>query len=168
MKYCPETTKTHNIAIKYESCIEEINSLIEKEGYKGSLPLFSNSESILNMDLAEILVSESIGRKEKNKSMDMAFGISDPDNSSKKQMLMVELKFNMTDFYGLKKQDLEGKVAGSTAILADSPPLYKQYIFIFKENHIHEAISRMYRMVPKIESNYMALDMESLKERFFY
>ncbi len=149
MKYCSTTTLTHNVATTYKNCIEDINSFIAKEGHSSPLPLFTNSEIILNMDKAEILVSDSLGRKEKNKSMDMAFGITDPNNSSKKQMLIVELKFNMTEFYGLRKQDLEGKVLGSTAILANEPPIYKKYIFIFKAQHLQEALNRMYRMVPK-------------------
>lgn len=119
------------------------------------------------MDKVETLVSASLGRLEKNKSMDMAFGIVDPNNSSKKQMLMVELKFNMKDFYGLKKKDLEEKVTGTATILTESIPIYKQYIFIFKSQYLQEALNRIYRMVPKIESNYIALDINLLKDRFF-
>ncbi len=167
MKYCSETTTNHKVAQTYTSCIEDINSFIANEGYDGLLPLFTKSEVILNMDKVETFVSASIGRKEKNKSMDMVFGITDPDNSIKKQILLVELKFNMKDFYGLKRQDLEGKVAGTTAILTDSSPIYKQYIFIFKTQCLQEALNRIYRMVPKIESNYIALDINLLKETFF-
>jgi hypothetical protein len=168
MKYCLTTTTSHEVALKFNNCIEEINSLIETEGYDGVLPLFTNKEIVINMDMAEALVSADLKRQEKNRSMDLAFGISDPDNSSKKQMLMVELKFNMKEFYGLRKQHIEDKVAGSAAILADSPPIYRQYIFIFNASHLQEAISRMYRMVPKIKSNYVAFDIDSLKSRFFY
>lgn len=167
MKYCSSTTTNHPVAKTYSTCVDDINSFIIAEGYDGQTPLFIDSEVILDMDKVETLVSASLGRLEKNKSMDMAFGIVDPNNSSKKQMLMVELKFNMKDFYGLKKKDLEEKVTGTATILTESIPIYKQYIFIFKSQYLQEALNRIYRMVPKIESNYIALDINLLKDRFF-
>ncbi|MBK9982820.1 MAG: hypothetical protein IPP15_10430 [Saprospiraceae bacterium] len=94
----------------------------------------------------------------------MAFGLS---NDAKTRMVFVELKFNMNDFYSLKKLDLEGKVEGSSQILSDIPPIYKRYLFIFKTERLQEAISRLYRMVPKIQSNYFALDINLLKENYF-
>lgn len=167
MRYCSTTTASHDVAKTYSSCIEDINDLITKEGYVCTSPLFTNTESILNMDEVETLFSASIGRLEKNKSMDMAFGIIDPENEARKQMLMVELKFNMTEFYGLRKQDLEGKVAGTQSLLTESIPIHKQYIFIFKSQHLQEALSRMYRMIPRLDSKYIALDIELLKTNFF-
>jgi hypothetical protein len=164
MKYCQATTMNHQVAQKYTSCITDINALTLKEGYTGVSPLFTNAEVVINLDEAESLFSVSIGRKEKNKSMDMAFGIS---NSTRNQMLMVELKFNVTEFYSLKKTDLEGKVAGSSLMLSNIPSIYKRYIFIFKTEHLQEAINRLFRMVPKIDSNYIALDVHLLKETYF-
>lgn len=164
MKYCHKTTTTHSKI--HSSCIVDINDLIIKEGYIGINPLFTNTEVVINLDAAEALESAAVGRKEKNKSMDMAFGISNYA-STKRQMLLVELKFNVTDLYALKKTDLEEKVAGSSLILLNEPSIYQQFIFIFKTEHLQEAISRLFRMVPRIDSKYVALDINLLKANFF-
>ena len=53
MKYCIATTKNHPVSIKFPSCIVDINDLIFNEGYLGSLPLFTNNEVVLNLDIVE-------------------------------------------------------------------------------------------------------------------
>jgi hypothetical protein len=119
------------------------------------------------MDRAEELYSLSIGRAEKNMSMDFALGLKAVHDPINRQILLVELKFNMTSFYNLKKQDLEDKVNGSINLLTGGVPVYKQYIFIFQRGYLAEAVSRIYRMNPMLDSRFVAYDIESLKGKFF-
>jgi len=166
MKYCPNTTINHPFALTHNICLTDINTLIVAEGYQGIIPLFTNSEVVINLDWAEKILANIEGRNEKNKSMDMAFGMKNIIGT-KIQMLLVELKFNVKDVYSLKKSDLEGKVNGSSTLLGDSPPIYQRFIFIVKPEHLQEAISRFYRMIPKIESKYVVLDIHLLKAEYF-
>jgi hypothetical protein len=166
MKYCYLTTTTHPIAIKYSTCVEDLNAIITNEGYSGTIPVFTNSEVAINMDCVEALFSIEINRIERNKSMDIAFGLTNND-STKKQMLLVEFKFNMHDFYGLRRESLIEKVQGSLAILGDTPPVYKRYIIVVQTKYLQEAISRIYRMVPKIDSTYVVLDLTLLHSTYF-
>jgi hypothetical protein len=166
MKYCRNTTLNHPLSQLHNNCLNDINSLIVNEGYQDINPLFTNNEIVINLDHAETIVADIQGRKEKNKSMDMAFGIKNAV-ATKIQMLLVELKFNVKDVYSLKRTDLEGKVEGSSIILGDIPSIYKRYIFIVKPEHLQEAISRFFRMIPKIESNYIVLDIHLLKAEYF-
>ena len=165
MKYCRTTTLNHPVSVAHPNCIEDINTLIVREGCSRAVPLFTNSEIVINLDFAEELIANASGRL-LNKSMDMGFGIKN-SSSTKINMLMVELKFDVKDFYHLRRKDLEEKVAGSSLILGNIPPIYKLYIFIVKSDKIQEAINRLFRMVPKIDSNYVAMDIYQLKDRFF-
>jgi hypothetical protein len=166
MNYCLNTTVNHPIALAYSNCMTDINSLLTQEGFQSSGLLFSNQEIVINLDVAEAIVADLEGRRKKNKSMDMAFGINNSD-STKAQIQMVELKFNVRDFYSVRRIDLEEKVSGSCQILSELPPIVKLYIFIFRTENLHEGVSRLCRMIPKINSNYVAMDVYRLKEKYF-
>jgi hypothetical protein len=165
MKYCNNTTISHNIAVNHPACLQDINHLLIAEGYSGSGPVFTNNEIIINLDKAEEIIASQQARK-KNKSMDMAFGISNFD-SSIIEILMVELKFNLNDFYFLKKNDLEGKVLGSMLVLQNNPSIHSLFIFIFTSNNLQEAKNRLARMDPKINNNYVPMDIQQLKAKYF-
>lgn len=166
MRYCKLTTQNHKIISFCGSCLEDINTLICKEGYSGPSPLFTNSELVINMDCAEALLSNPSKKIQKNKSMDMAFGITN-ESSTKIQMLMVELRLNYNNPNNLNREEIEGKVNGTSLILANIPPIYKRYIFIFKTEQLQEAISRLFRMIPKIQTNYVVMDIHQLKDTYF-
>ena len=166
MNYCLNSTKDHRISKTHGQCITDINSLISSEGYITTKPFFNNNEVVINLDLAEAICADLECRNERNKSMDMAFGLRSLDGK-KIQMLLVELKFNVKDVYSLKKIDLEGKVDGSCLVLGNNPPIYQRFIFIVKSEHLQEAISRFYRMNPKLDSKYVALDIQTLKSEYF-
>ncbi len=106
------------------------------------------------------------GQVEKNKSMDMAFGIKNSD-SSKIQMQLIELRFNYNNPNNLDRKEIEGKVAGSSQLLSEVPPTVKLYMFIFKTEKLQEAISRLFRIIPKINPNYAVMDIYSLKKNIF-
>ena len=166
MKYCRNTTINHVISQTHTNCLIDLNSLIVREGFAGVNRLFVNGEIVLDLDLAETIFAGIENRKEKNKSMDMAFGLTNAD-ATKRQMLLVELKFNVRDVYSLRKNDLEGKVESSCNLLGNDPAIYQRFIFIVKTENIQEAISRFFRMIPKIDSKYVVLDIHLLKEQYF-
>jgi hypothetical protein len=165
MKYCSNTTINHNIAILYNACLQELNQLIVNEGYLGTIPLFKNNEIVINPDKAEKIIAKKAGRR-RNKSMDMAFGLSNSD-SSIREMLMVELRLNYRNPNNLNREELEGKVAGSILVLANIPQIHNRYIFIFKTNQRQEARNRLSRMIPRINSNYIVMDIHELQASYF-
>ncbi len=165
MKYCRKSTINHNIALSHNSCLQNINTLIIDEGYLGTDLFFTNEEIILNMDRAETIFAPLENRLQK-KSMDMAFGIKSPDSINTK-MLMVELRLNYKNPNNLNRAEIEEKVEGTSRILSNIPAIYKLYIFIFKTEQLEEAINRLYRMIPKINTNYVVMDIHQLKEKYF-
>lgn len=165
MKYCSGTTINHPIAQSHKDCINDINKLIAEEGFTCSAPVFSSNEMVLNLDLAEEIIAK-IQKRSKNKSMDMALGLKSMD-STIKEMLMIEFKFNMTSFYNLKKSELEGKVQGSTLVLSNILPIHNLFIFIFKSNNVQEAKNRISRMIPALNINYIIMDIPELKSTYF-
>ncbi len=166
LRYCKNSTITHKVAQAFSICIADMDSLIAREGFSGPFPFFTQGEVVLDMDLAEAKVAAQQQRVEKNKSMDMAYVIRSSDNK-KIASVIVELKFNMRDFYCLKKEQLEQKVQGSAAILSDVPPLYNRFYFVVQTNYIQEATSRLFRMIPEIDKRFVAIDLPSLKHLYF-
>jgi hypothetical protein len=165
MKYCNYTTINHHIAVLHNNCLQDINYLITKEGYLGTVSPFINNETVIYLDLAEELIAITEGRS-KNKSMDMAFGLTNSD-SSIKEMLMVELRLNYSNPNNLNRAELEGKVAGSSLLLSNIPEIHNRFIFIFKTNQRQEARNRLSRMIPRINSNYIVMDIPELHSTYF-
>ena len=123
------------------------------------------NEIVIDLDLVEELAAKSQSRQ-KNKSMDLAFGIT--DGSKLNEMVMVELRLNyQNNLRNLDKSKLDGKVNGSLAILSNNPPIFKQFIFIFQTSLKEQAKNRLFRMYPRINSNYIVMDAFDLKSAFF-
>jgi len=165
MKYSNIITRNHPISLLYSTCLEDINILIVRDGYTGVTPLFTNNEIIINLDISEGRVASKENRSP-NKSMDMAFGIANSD-SSIRQMLMVELRFNYVNMKNLTRLELTGKVMGSTLVLGNTIPICGDFIFIFQPNLKAQAKNRFFRMDPKIGSNYIIKDIYELKAEYF-
>lgn len=168
MKYCINTTRNHPITTKYPQVLEDINDLLINEsrdcvGYL--VPTFNNNESVINMDSLEAIVARDNNRA-RNKSMDLAFGINSAD-SINKEMVLVEIRLNYINPNNLNKEELEGKVNGSSQLLSGHHPIHNKYIFIFKSNQIQEAISRLRRMIPSINSGFIVMDVEQLQLSYF-
>lgn len=169
MKYCNNTTVNHPISQAYSNCLQNINDIILKDsqdchGYV--IPNFENNEIVINLDDVEEKLTIAQGRLEKNKSMDMAFGITNSD-ATVKEMLMVELRLNFINPNNLKKDKIDDKVAGSTLALQNHYPIHEKYIFIFKTSLVAEATNRLFRMHPAVNSNYVVMDLQNLKANFF-
>ncbi len=165
MRYSLANTTNHSLALADGSILIDLNTLIKREGFLGTIPFFNKNEIVMDLDLAEEHISDAANRPAL-KSMDMAFGLSN-DNATVAKMLLVELRLNYRNPNNLDRAELEGKVAGSSRLLSNIPPISRKDIFVFKTGQIQEAINRLRRMNPRIDSNYFAYDIESLKDEYF-
>jgi hypothetical protein len=166
MKYCLRTTIAHYICCSYPNCLEKIDDIIFREGYIGALPFFSNSEVAINCDIAERQVATSSGRTIFDRSMDMAFGISDV-NSNQSEMVLVELRLNYINPNNLNRKELVEKMNGTTGVLQTSVPIHNQIIFVFESIVKAEARNRLARMDPKVPSSFVVMDLNDLKSTYF-
>lgn len=152
--------------INRNKCIKELNFLISKDGCSETMPFFVNEEIVLNMDCVEgKLASEE--KRSPNKSMDSAFIITNHDGN-KKEILLVEFRFNYENMKNLDKYELFDKVTGSINALKKSKTKIKaKYIYIFEPNLKQQAIRRFRNMVPSMPLNYTVLDIHDLKSSYF-
>jgi hypothetical protein len=165
MKYCRTTTEAHTIAQTYPLCVEAIDAHIVGEGYYGILPLFTNGETLIDLDLAEKLMA-AIELRAPNQSMDMSIGLKN-HNATIREMLLVDFKFRVVNPNNLVQVDMTGKVAGSLLILGTSTTVRSEYIFIFQPNLVQQARNRLARMIPRIHSGFIAMDINDLKAAYF-
>ncbi len=164
MSYCRTTTENHSVAISHPSTLKDFNIINAKEGYSGPA-VFTNGEIVIDMDEAEAIISRNEGRV-RRRSMDISFAV-DNLNLSGKEMVLVELRYNYVNMQNLSRTILEEKVIGSLNVIGTSVPIYTDYIFIFQSNLIQQARSRFFRMNPRINSNYVVMDINDLKVLFF-
>ena len=166
MKYCKKITQTHPLSIDCPICLEDINILISEESNSDISPLFINNEVVINLDKAEEIIADTVGR-DRNKSMDLAFGIAnDNEDSTFNEMQMVELKLNyVNNLRNLKVDDLKEKIKDSKKILTEKVPISNNYIFIFKTNHIEEAKNKFFRA--GFARNFIVMDIHNLQAIYF-
>lgn len=157
MRYCEETTKNHIINSSCQ-CLQKINGLILEEGCQEGDSLFYKNEIALNTDSAERQINKSF-----NKSVDFAFGIT---NFKKRQIQLVELKFNLNPNY-LKKQELEEKVQGTTSLLGNNPEIRQVFFIVFPADKVPEAYNRLFRINPRIDSKFQIISIKDLNVKYF-
>ena len=165
MKYDKLTTKNHNVSKQYLCCLEDFNKIVHREDNelknKQISQLVSDVE-VLDLDCEEEkrCIPNNIQR---NKTMDIAFAISDSHNI---EILLVEFRFNFKNPNNMKKEDLEGKVSGSKSILENSVKINDKYIFIFKSNLMQQAKNRIHRINPEFPNNYIVMDLDGLVRKY--
>jgi len=159
-------SETRNLATKtaVENCLSDINMLIEKEGCSEP-PIFANGEEMIDMDCVEKGAARAQERN-LNKSMDAAF-IANLQTTETNEVVLTEFRFNYRNLRNLKKQDLFGKVAGSTNVINGQEKILHKYYFIFESNIKHQAIRRFRNMIPSLPNNFIATDIHNLKALFF-
>jgi len=165
MKYCKATTVNHPVSVAHKICLTDFNALLIVEGHISPVPPFTNNEIVLNLDCVETLLAIAANRN-KNRSMDCAFGIAN-DDKSVQLMVLVELKLNHQNPNHVKREQLEEKVGGSISALTNVIPIYANYIFLFRSDRKEEAKNRFFRMNPKIPNEYFVMDINELQYTFF-
>jgi hypothetical protein len=165
MKYCSHTTSTHAIAVSYGTVLIELNTLIARESLVPTSPLFDSGTLVIDLDLAEEIAAKT-ARRLPNSSMDMAIGLMDSVTKTS-TMLLVEIRLNYTNPNNLVRSKLDAKVSGSKYILSNMPPIAPEIIFIFATNYVQQAINRLFRMVPMVNSPFKVMDVNQLKATYF-
>ncbi len=165
MKY--SKVETHNLASKICSvnCIIDINTILVQEGCSETMPIFTNNEEIIDMDFVESRLS-SAEKRSPNKSMDSTFVVNE-GSADTNEAVLTEFRFNYLNLKNLKKQDLFGKVQGSTNAINGKEIIHTKYYFIFESSLKQQAIRRFRNMVPSMPNNFVATDIYSLKAIFF-
>jgi hypothetical protein len=164
MKYCFKTTTAQVVCCSYPACLEKLNDIIVRDGYDGTMPFFENNEVAINCDSVEKYDAKAEGRKEFNKSMDIAFGIS---NAMQAEMLLVELRLNYVNPNNLDRKVLVEKMNGTLGVIKSSVPIHNKTIFVFTSSVKAEARNRLARMDPKVPSSFIVMDINELKAVYF-
>jgi len=164
-KYSKIETLNLSKRINKEQCLVDLDNLIINEGFSGAVPIFIQNEIVLDMDCVEKIVADE-ERRNRNKSMDCVLVIIDSINSTK-ETLMVEFRFNYINMRNLDRNALYGKVSGTKINLINELNTFNEYLFIFNSNMKQQAINRFRRMIPNLPINYVVLDIDDLKSRYF-
>lgn len=169
MKYCENLTKTHSQSVAYPAILIELNKLLKSEGCKLNPSPFDSIDSIvINGDELEKLLTYSMGKTDydKNKSVDLIFGVKSDDDSSK-EFQLVELKLNSTTFYHLNKMSFRDKVQCSVNAMGTSTSFAKKCYVIFQTNALNEGIRFLFRQQPVLDRDFKATDVVGLHKLFF-
>jgi hypothetical protein len=166
MKYCYSTTINHSIDKLCPSVLENINTLLAREGLISSVPVFPKMEMVLNMDDAEALIS-SFGPRSTQKSMDLSFGISNAD-LSERQMVLVDIKLNVKpSLSSIVKEELTEKIVGSRTLLGNEIQIHGQYVFIFQDNLVELARRLFFRWNPRLDGENTAMSISQFRNTYF-
>ncbi len=125
---------------------------------------FSKNYKVINLDRT----SNNIGCKPTPSSMDIVFGII--DNNKQSNVVLIELKFNITKLNNIRKVDLEKKVNDSISTLKTFfriTNIYDKYYFVFIADKIELAKARLHRMYPEINLNFIAIGHKEIETIFF-
>lgn len=163
MKYCKATTEGHKIA-KTHKCIKQITIVLLREGWKSKAGLFSENQTVIDLDLLEECLSKK-QKRDKLPSMDIAFGVE--LHNREKNLLLVELKLNVSNPNNLDLTDLKDKIHGSKLALSHEFPINNRFVFVFQTKIIEQIRNRLSRQIPRIPSSYEVLDVHSLKGNYF-
>ena len=164
MKYDKISTVSHYLAVKMSKIVVNLDLMIHSEDIS-SLIMANNfpDTKVLDIDAAEVEIAKYEFRLQ-NSTMDCSFAISDLNDT---KMLLVEFRFNYLNLKNLNRNKLLDKVAGSILLLGNNIGIFQEYIFIFQPSLKAQAQRRLFMMNPKIPSNYIALEINDLKSRFF-
>jgi hypothetical protein len=165
MKYNHFHTTTNSVSQTHPQCLKLIDEIILKDDDSlSTLVNIFNTSRAIDVDSVEICLASS-QKRNRNKTMDLAFSISD---SNATEIQLVELKLNVKNTSMLIQKDLMGKFDGATSIFISHNLSVKDIcVFIFQPNKKQEAISRLARMNPKIPRKYKVLDLQELKNIYF-
>lgn len=118
LMYCSTTTIQHYLSVAHKNCIERIAFIIVSEG--GKNPGFNNEEA-LNLDKVETFLAQQQKGRNRNATVDMAFGVKD---GGKKEFVLCEYKLRKKG-KGLQDYNISNKIKYSKDLLGGTPPIYK-------------------------------------------
>lgn len=165
MKYSRELTENHPMALDKPECLKNFNDLNLNEGFDGVIDLFDDSIIVLDLDCVELKDAKR-ERRNQNSSMDCTFAIQD-ETTGNSQMLLVELRYNYTNMQNLTRKKLIDKDTFSRLALGNSTTSTPESIFIFHKDLNAQAKSRLFRMLPRVPSEFVVMDIYELKTEYF-
>lgn len=166
MKYSNEKTREMAKAIGFPKCLEDLNTIVSRDGCLVAMPYFTKMEIVIDMDCVESNIARSEGRNN-NKSMDSAFVTLDEDGSSK--IVFAEFRFNYKSMKNLRAKDLRGKKKYSLQNLKQLGELnfHDKFYYIFNDN-LKEQARRYFRsLYPSMPNNFKPITIEEMKVAFF-
>lgn len=176
MKYCQDYdyyALANNFSDKFY-IIKSIHELIckdddsGKEAYydDGDTPIFNDELLALDLDELERELAQFRANKKPNKSMDMGFVVG---NETEKAFVLVEIRFNFSQFRNVTKQDLDDKVISSTTCVENilNIQIYPKKYFLFAQGKVEEGRNRLNRMNPRCSPDYIACGVKDLYQLFF-
>ena len=165
MKYSRSLTISHPTALEKPECLKNFNALNIEEGFNGLVDLFDDSVIVLDLDCVE-LKNAMRERRNQNSSMDCVFAIHN-EETGKSEMLLVELRYNYINMQNLTRKKLIDKDTFSRIVLGNSRFINSESIFIFHKDLKEQAKSRLFRMLPRVPSEYIVMDIYELKTQYF-
>lgn len=167
MKYCENLTMSHMKSVDHPEILIPICDLLIKEGclLNEVSPFHNNKSLVINGDELEAI--RVLGTHEdKKKSVDLIFGIKSDDGIENIQLVEIKLNSQNT-FYFLDKPSLREKVIRSSAALGTSAIIAKKYYLLFKKEHLELAIRYLFRINPRLNNDFKAIDVVGLHQKFF-
>ncbi|MCD7937227.1 MAG: hypothetical protein LUG98_10235 [Tannerellaceae bacterium] len=165
MKYCETTTLNHSLARTYPEQVEPLYDLFKAEG--GPADFFGEQQAI-NLDKIEKELCKK--KNSPDPTMDLAMGISrlpgENDVRKGRQILLVELKFRVTNPNQLRRTEIEGKITYSRQLVFSEIPICPGHVFIFSSTCLQQArrhIARLYLNKPTVR----VMDAQEFKDTYF-
>ncbi|MBD3583910.1 hypothetical protein [Flavobacterium selenitireducens] len=143
--------------------------LFQGEGCALIASPFSLSDYIvINGDQLEAESTLAAGKTvfQKSKSVDLIFGVESVDGNVK-EFQFVELKLRTKNFFHLDKFSFRDKVNSSTIALGTSEKISSKYYIVFKKEILNQAERFLFRINPKLNNDFKAIDPEGLHALFF-
>ncbi|WP_408023655.1 hypothetical protein [Tenacibaculum sediminilitoris] len=167
-KYNKELTIKYPLAVNYPNILEDIYSILTKEGCNSSSSSFKDKEiTVIDGDKLEGEISRTAGRRQ-YKSIDIIFIIENTLVRKETLIQLVELKCNCTTFASLgDKKSFTQKVRGAESNLGQFTPTSNTYYIIFEDNYIQQARRYLFRSHPVLNSQFKAIKAKQLFELFF-
>lgn len=169
MKYCEQLTGNHLQSITYPMILCELNWLLKEEGCKlVPSPFDSNNSLVINGDELEKQITYASGKTDydKNKSVDLIFGVKSVDNSIN-EFQFVELKLNSTSCFFMDKFSFRDKVQSSIIAMGSSKIFAKKYYIVFQKNQLNQGERYLFRQQPVLDKDFKATDIEGFHKLFF-
>lgn len=162
MKYCKQLTDNHIVIKEFPSVLKNLNAILIEEGCTLNSSFSSSNANAIDGDKLEEFISKK-ENKSKSKSMDLVFGIK---NNLISKFQLVELKLNCTTFHFLNKNSFLEKVSGTQKALGGNN-FNSDYYILFNDKFLQQAKKHLFRINPKLNNKFKAIDVEGLYSKFF-
>jgi hypothetical protein len=158
--YSNDTTLNHPIAYTFPASVISFNEAVTKENSNRTCTVFDSTWKVIDLDAVELQRAQS-QRRNRTSTCDNAVGVFINTNP---RMLLIEYKLNIRNTCdSISQQELDSKVAGSIALLSQSPAIYKTSYIVFSDRIVNQAYNKLRRFKGN-RREYIAVTIRQLKE----